>query len=198
MLEFGERQVVPESCMVRADHQGRYYWASSLLGKRRRVCDLACGVGYGTHILAEANSFEEICGVDLDAEAIAYASEFYGHPKATFQVGDISSMVWGERTDAVVSFETIEHLPDPSPFLHRVRGALQPGGTLLCSTPNQETNPFSEERFPFHIRHYTPDEFRSLLDAHGFTVLSMHSQHDVNSMDVADDENGLFLLAVAQ
>jgi predicted SAM-dependent methyltransferase len=197
MLEFGERQVKPESCLIRGDHRGRYYWAASILGERRRVCDLACGVGHGTRILADTGLYEEVCGVDIDVESVAYAEEFYSHPHATFRTGDVASDVWGEHTEAVVSFETLEHLTDPGTFLSRVHAALQPGGMFLCSTPNQETMPFSKQRFPFHVRHYSPSEFRSLLETHGFSIVSMHSQHDIQSMDVADDDSGKFLLAVA-
>lgn len=197
MLEFGERQVAPEIAMVRADHRGRYLWASQFLSGEGHVCDLACGIGYGSWILAESKCCDAVSGFDLEAEAIAYAEEFYSHPKATFQVGDITSSVWGESIDVVVSFETIEHLPDPVPFLQRVRSSLRAGGKLFCSTPNQTTMPFKKERFPYHVRHFTPDEFRVLLEDCGFEVLSMHSQHDVNSEGINDDEDGLFLLAIA-
>ena len=63
----GERQVSPTVDGIRADHVNRYKWAiDKTIG---RVTDAACGIGYGSVILAEAGI--KVRAIDIDAEAIA-------------------------------------------------------------------------------------------------------------------------------
>jgi 2-polyprenyl-3-methyl-5-hydroxy-6-metoxy-1,4-benzoquinol methylase len=67
-------------------------------------------------------------GIDSSAEAIEYANLRYSRPGLTFCVGDAMTFVDGPF-DAVVSLETIEHLPDPA-FIQRVTtSVLRPGGS---------------------------------------------------------------------
>ena len=45
---------------------------------------------------------------------------------------------FGDRVfDAIVSFETIEHIDQPLVFLGNVRRVLKPNGVLIISTPNK-------------------------------------------------------------
>src|SRR3954467_14298237 len=74
-MKHGERQVAPTLEGIRADHVARYQFAAQLLKKPTRVIDFACGVGYGSKILADAGHF--VYGYDRDPEAIAYAREHY-------------------------------------------------------------------------------------------------------------------------
>nr|VFJ94294.1 MAG: Methyltransferase domain-containing protein [Candidatus Kentron sp. H]VFJ94838.1 MAG: Methyltransferase domain-containing protein [Candidatus Kentron sp. H]VFK01303.1 MAG: Methyltransferase domain-containing protein [Candidatus Kentron sp. H] len=190
------RQVVAHQDDARGDHQGRYLWAAREMGKRKRVLDLACGVGYGSAILREHGDVEYILGVDLDHQAIEHAREFFAAEGVEFRCGDIAKIT--ETADAIISFETIEHLVAPKPFLRRSRELLdETDSMLLVSTPNQLSMPFIPERYPFHQRHYTPDEFRSLLAECGFKVLDICSQPDRFDERVENNEEGLFLLAKA-
>ena len=197
MLLPGERQVAPETALIRADHRGRYRWAAALLGSKKMVYDMACGIGYGSVILAEKTGGRAV-GVDLDSEAIAYATEFYARPDVEFVAGDILEAEIDPSVEAIVSFETIEHLRDPGPFLQRAATALPSDGRFICSTPNQDHMPYNQERFPFHVRHYRPREFVEILEQEGFHVLSLASQHSNESEEVREDTEGLFLLAVCQ
>ena len=82
----GERQVSPTLDGIRGDHRNRYQWAiQHVIG---RVTDLACGVGYGSVILAEAGI--KVRAVDIDSEAIAYAKEYYLHPLINYHCADIN------------------------------------------------------------------------------------------------------------
>lgn len=116
-------------------HLQRYMFAQErIVG--RRVLDLACGVGYGSYILAQATS-REVTGVDLDAEAVAYGQRHYTRPGLRLLVGD--ALRWGEvgeKFDTIVSFETIEHLPAPPAFVARLAERLPPDGRLIVSAPN--------------------------------------------------------------
>ena len=159
MLHSGERQVAAELSGIRRDHRARYEWAARRLPPGSRVLDLACGVGYGARILAEADHL--VLGVDRDPETIAFANRHYGHPRARFAVGNAIAPIIEPGFGAAVSFETIEHLADPLPMLAALRRAEIP--LLLASVPNEETFPF--QGYSFHHRHYSRADFAELLPA---------------------------------
>lgn len=169
-LESGERQVAPVLSGIRRDHVARYEWAARVLPYGSRVLDIACGVGYGARILAEAG--HHVMAVDISVEAIAYGKTHYAHDRIRWCVSsaeylDKSTLDFIDTgaLDAVVSFETIEHLKNPEPFLRKMR-SLAP--RLLASVPNEECFPYTGQRF--HFRHYTREEFASLLRSAGYTI----------------------------
>jgi SAM-dependent methyltransferase len=77
-----------------------------------RTVDCACGVGYGTNLLAKNADVTKIFGVDNDGDAIAYARKEFGGDKIEFVEGDLGTVTLPD-IDFLVSLETIEHLPDP-------------------------------------------------------------------------------------
>ncbi len=198
-VAVGERQVAPDAAGIRADHRGRYSFAARHVPAGARVLDAACGVGYGTGMLADLGVTESVLGVDLDEGAITYAEEHYAKPKARFERADLQQRTWSEGSyDVVVSFETLEHLPNPHVFLRLVHHGLKPNGLLICSTPNELRMPFDVVRFPHHVRHYSPDEFEQLLTSCGFAVERRYAQSDPDSDRVDPGWEGGFLLAVCR
>lgn len=167
-MRFGERQVSPTRDGIRRDHVARYDFAVRRLGgNSARVLDVACGVGYGTQLIAQAGY--PVTGIDIDPEAIAYANEHYSHKLARYTVADMNDlptyMVLGH--DVAVAFECIEHVPNPERMLR----ALRNGGVkqLIASVPNEAEFPHGG-RIAFHERHYTQDEFAELLERCGWKV----------------------------
>jgi len=129
-----------------------------------RLLDLACGVGYGTRILTERGApGVQALGVDLSAEAIAYASRRYAGPRTGFASSDAMQFRDSQGFDTVVSIETIEHLPDPEAFVAHLVGLLRPGGTLVASVP---TTP-SVDANPHHLHDFSERSFRRLLAPFG-------------------------------
>ncbi|QDT66734.1 methyltransferase domain-containing protein [Calycomorphotria hydatis] len=197
--EQGERQVASIIEQVRPDHRGRYYFAANHLSTARTVLDLACGVGYGSRILADAIQNVSVTGIDRDKGAVQFALTHYANDRIRFLHEDVTTFEHnGHIYDAAVSFETIEHLAKPELMLQRIRKHLGTNSTFICSTPNQETMPFNPEQFIYHVRHYTPKQLRTLLTDTGFRVLNMVSQHDKQSEDVSDNSDGLFLIAICE
>ncbi|HPG29082.1 MAG TPA: methyltransferase domain-containing protein, partial [Myxococcota bacterium] len=68
----------------------------------------------------------------------------------------------GGRFDLAVSFQVVEHLADPAPFVAALADALRPGGVALVSTPNRLQ---SDGENPFHVHEYRADELERLLAA---------------------------------
>lgn len=155
----------------------------------RKVLDLACGCGYGSWILHGAGN--EVTGADIETEAIAYAKRHYQGPTYLCQAAEETKGAY----DALVTFETLEHLDDPSIVLRTVQAPL-----VFASVPNEERYPFSVERFAGddypHKRHYTPKEFDELLEDAGFKVRERFCQPTKHG-DIQEGTDGLFLIYVA-
>jgi SAM-dependent methyltransferase len=168
----GER-LVPElqhGELVHAEHLARYRFAAQLAPSRRAL-DVACGAGYGTAMLADAGA--QAVGVDLDEQAIAYARS--RHPGPEFAVADIAELPFEDDAfDLVVSFETIEHVPDPERALAELRRVLAADGLLAISSPNKHQYLVENE---FHEREFTHEEFVELLRGQ-FSSVSVLLQHN--------------------
>jgi len=174
---------------IRPDHVYRYVFAASVL-KKIRVLDLACGCGYGSFLLHGAGN--DVTAADIAPEAIEYAKKNYPGPNYILTSAE---EFYGEF-DAIVSFETLEHLGDPLSFLNRVKAKK-----IICSVPNEEVTPFNPEKFEKdtypHRRHYTPSEFEALLNEAGFNKVAMYSQHHKRD-NVHLGSGGMFLIACGE
>jgi len=179
----GERAIPddPQCLPVYLEHLARYRFARGYVAGQR-VLDIACGVGYGTSLLAEAGAVPAV-GIEIDAASIAYAERRYGKtPNVRFVQASASRLVEVAPGpyDVCVSFETIEHLEDPEQFLRDVARVLTAQGLLIISTPNRylycpENYDGLRPRNPFHRREWTVQEFLRLLSQQ-FDVLSVHGQ----------------------
>lgn len=145
-------------------HVKRYQFAASHV-RGDRVLDLACGVGYGTRILADAHpECVEVVGVDLASSAVAYARSQYGGNRIHFEQEDAFSFRDSRGFDTIVSLETIEHLPDPAAIVRRFAELLRPGGRIIASvpvTPSVDVN-------PHHLHDFTERSFLRLFESQGF------------------------------
>jgi SAM-dependent methyltransferase len=140
------------------EHRGRYRFAARLLRPGTRVLDVACGAGFGLQMLVEAGACP--LGVDLQPAALADARQ--AAPRARLVRADgLRLPLPDHAVDLVVSFETIEHVPDAAALLAELRRVLQPGGCLILSTPNREFRGHTDN--PFHVREFTGPELRDLL-----------------------------------
>lgn len=152
-------------------HVARYRFAARFV-KGRRVVDLACGAGYGSAILAEAGA-RSVTGVDISEESIRYARERYGRPGIEFVQADGMSFAPQDGCEAVVSLETIEHVPDAERFVRRLAGFLPPGGMLIGSVPTT----LSTDVNPYHLHDFSPGCFRRLFRDSRLAIADELEQH---------------------
>jgi len=194
----GERQVARTLDRIRADHLGRYRFAAARISSGERVLDMACGVGYGSYLLATESAAGRIVAVDIEAKAIDYGRRHYHDDRIDFVCGDALEVELPAGTyDTGISFETIEHVPQPERLLQRFGKLLRPGGRFICSTPNQAVMPFDKTIFPFHLQHFTEAQMRKMLDVAGFQVDEVYSQRNKKSESVVRGGNGKYLIFIA-
>jgi SAM-dependent methyltransferase len=157
------------------DHYARYLFAAPLVAGRR-VLDIACGLGYGSHLLAQAGA-QAVIGVDISPEAIAYAREHYAHERVLFECKDIVALNIDTdgRFDVIVCFETLEHVPEVERSLDVLAGLLDKQGSLVISIPNDLGLNVDN---PYHLTRFTQDQFLDLLRAR-FKVVMPYYQNDL-------------------
>ncbi len=170
MQDFTGERYIPnlDSPEISYEHWHRYLYAT-LFAKGKVVLDIACGEGYGSHLLAQ--SARNVVGVDISAEAINHAASTYVRKNLEFKVGSLESIpIEGEALfDGVISFESIEHIDEEQQhaFMREAKRILKPGGFLLISTPNRlaySDIPACDNEF--HVKEFYINEFRSFLEAY--------------------------------
>jgi len=195
-LMDGECQVFPTLDGIRQDHIGRYKFACQYVSKGDKVLDIASGVGYGSYILSEETDAESIVAVDKNINAVKYGKRYYKSPKIKFIKGNCLSLLPKNYFDVIISFETIEHIEDDELFIRSLYVSLKQGGYLILSSPNQHRRLYSSKKFPFHVRHYTPDDIIKLTRKCGFTTESAFSQPSTKSAEVVSGMEGLTIILV--
>ena len=155
-------RIVPDETEagVVALHLKRYRFAEPWC-RGRDVLDAGCGVGYGSAELGRSG--RRVLGVDIDADAVAYARARYAAPNVEFAVMDLAALALDDASfDAVCAFEAIEHVRDQRAVLSELARVLRPHGVLVLSTPRSERTTQLPEN-PFHTVEFAPDDLERLL-----------------------------------
>ena len=137
-----------------------------------RLLDAGCWLGF---LLAEARD-RGWSGVGLEPSefASAWAREHLG---VDVRTAGLDAIPPGERFDAVVMGDVIEHLVDPGAALARIRGALAPTGVLALALPDSGSLLARAmgrrwwSVLPTHVQYFTRASLERLLRANGFEPL---------------------------
>jgi len=136
------------------EHLERYELAASLLSFNDEVVDAACGVGYGSVMLAKKCKY--LFGYDVSEKAIFHAVKQYQSTNIKFEVRDLDQEPLPE-CDVFVSFETVEHLKCPEEFLEKAKSRTR--RLILISTPIMPTKNVN----PFHLHDFNKEQVEKLL-----------------------------------
>ena len=158
------------------EHAQRYEFVASLI-QGKRVLDAACGTGYGSNLMVVKGGAKSVLGIDVSEEALHFAARYAG-PNVSFKKQDCMRLSdLNEKFEAVVSFETIEHLSEPEEFIRQVSEMLEPGGVFICSTPNKYRLSGSGNINPFHPSELSFEEFEIVFQKY-FVLNSAYHQSE--------------------
>jgi SAM-dependent methyltransferase len=151
----------------KAEYLGRYLFATDFLRPHKPdlVADISCGRGYGAAELCSVAG--KVIAVDESRELIESAGRMFKMHNLHFLHKDLdeeelSPDIAEGSLAAVVSFETVEHLLDPSRALAQFSKILQPGGFFFCSVPNVLSESGDSCGLPRNKAHKQWFNFRSL------------------------------------
>lgn len=121
---------------------------------------------------------EVVVGVDVDEAVLAEARRRTAGAavrlvRADLETGEGCAALADGSADAVVSFETLEHLVSADSALGLFARLLRPRGHLICSVPNALHEGRASTLLPRNRRHrrlFSFDSLVRLLDAAGFEV----------------------------
>ncbi|MGZ5190155.1 MAG: class I SAM-dependent methyltransferase [Flavisolibacter sp.] len=174
-------RIIPDSSLTNdsfeartlALHLERYHYAGRFI-QPGKLADIACGVGYGSFLIATkyGDKATEIIAVDIDEVSIAYAEKHYHHPQVSYLIADVTDLQLPFKPDTIVSLETIEHLSHPEIFIRNMSYQLCAGGRFIVSvpiTPSMDAN-------PYHLHDFTAKSLRNILEENGLKEIDSFIQ----------------------
>lgn len=162
---------------MKIEHCGRYLYACDRLSAIgcETVLDVACADGYGTKMLAGVCS--HVMGVDINEAYLKQARARVSSEKVDFVQVDVDHngfLMNDNSLDAVVCFETIEHVAFPEKLIQEIHRVLKLDGVLLLSFPNatyEKTDEFGNNKDPFHKHILQKIDVLTMLNEANFTVV---------------------------
>ena len=132
----------------------------------KKVLDVGCSLGTGEFVLAD--SVERIVAVDMNEEALEFASRSIDRENVEFMKADARELPFEKESfDVVIAFQLIEHIQpiQVKAFLLEISRVVKPGGLCLIVTPNRKFRllPFQSPFFGEHYQEFTVRNLRKAL-----------------------------------
>lgn len=197
----GERQVGTTLDEIRKDHLNRYLFASKYITKSNAiVIDGACGVGYGSYVLAQNPNTQFVQSLDISNDALTHAKQYFNNEKIEFKIKNLENETLDDlqKADYFISFETIEHLPTPEKYIEKISKAIKDDGVFIGSTPNETIMPFIQQNFLFHTRHFTVVQIDEILKKYGFNNIQYFQQKRKEPSEIENIDDGQYIIFVAK
>jgi 2-polyprenyl-3-methyl-5-hydroxy-6-metoxy-1,4-benzoquinol methylase len=121
---------------VSYQNQLRLYFDAVRRFAPQSVLDVGCAQGTLALLLAEAG--HRVVAVDIRQPFLDYARTRHERGDVEFRCANIMDGPQLGRFDMVFANQILEHIVQPVGFLERLASYLNPGGTLLVTTPNQQ------------------------------------------------------------
>ena len=173
-LEFIDIANCSVSFFIRCEHLARYIYAAEQIRKRKAkyVLDAACGSGYGSAEIAKYA--DNVISIDKNPLFDKYLKDNIEYIPVDLNSDDFTEKIHiAKKLDAVVCFETLEHLNSPSQFLNTISKTIKKNGLLFVSVPNGDFEKTDEEGNtlnPYHLHKFSHAEMANMLDAAGFEI----------------------------
>ncbi|GAA6185394.1 hypothetical protein NBRC116595_26420 [Aliiglaciecola sp. NS0011-25] len=159
-------------------HVYRYVFAQTYIRPGDKVLDCACGLGYGSYLLASNESARFVQAVDICEDSISYANQIYGNEHLNYAVLDIDEYANTDicEFDLITSFETIEHVKDYHSFFKLCLKSLKPDGRVIASVPYLWVDETGKDPNPYHFHEFDWQKFKALFLDYGFVIEARYHQ----------------------
>jgi 2-polyprenyl-3-methyl-5-hydroxy-6-metoxy-1,4-benzoquinol methylase len=130
-LDFVQRGLANEHSVFNLSIQAIFELTGDLAGQQ--VCDLACGQGYLSRMLAERGAM--VTGVDLSQKLLEFARQQNGDRGIRFINDDAQALekITGESFDTVICNLALMDIPDLRATFQAVRRVLKSRGSFIFS-----------------------------------------------------------------
>jgi nitroreductase/ubiquinone/menaquinone biosynthesis C-methylase UbiE len=120
------------------------------------VLDICCRTGNGAAYFAERNKIKKAVCADVSKKMLKIAAARLQQKKVDFETRLFAKLdlpFKNNEFDAVLCFETVEHMPDPKKFIAELSRITKRGGEILITTPNWLWEPIHTFAAKFGIHH---------------------------------------------
>lgn len=169
---------------IRAEERSSLSVLASLIRDQALVLDLGCGTGALGHWFRRQHRAVALDGVTLSTAEAEAATPAYGQVVVgDLETLDLENTFAGQRYDAIVCADVLEHLRAPERVLAQCRALLAPGGEVLISIPNAAYGgliaELMEGRFTYrdeglldrtHLRFFTRESLVDFLASQGWAI----------------------------
>jgi SAM-dependent methyltransferase len=143
------------------------------------ILDLGCGSGepIARHLIERGY---RLTGVDSSPSLIAMCRERF--PEHEWLVADMRQLDLGRRFDRLLAWHSLFHLhfDDQRAMFPRFAAHARPGAILIFSSGSMHGEAFGEwQGEPLYHASLAQEEYRALLEGHGFLVLSFRAGEPV-------------------
>jgi SAM-dependent methyltransferase len=156
-------------------HVERYRFALDQIREGEVVVDAACGSGYGTELIADKAA--QVIGLDISDHALHYAIRHHKRTNIEYRQAnfDLPIPLPSLTFDAIVCFETIEHVSNPDQLVSELHRILKPDGLLILSSPDRAVSERLHHRNKFHVHELSRLELTTLIGKR-FTIDELYGQ----------------------
>lgn len=150
------------------------------------ILDVGCSSGQWTFSVAPQAKF--VVGIDVELASVETATTLaarLGFENTSFVVASATALPFKDRTfDKIICADVLDIIPQDDKAaveLHRV--AVLPAIAVFTNMVKDRKHYLFDHSFPEHIRNYTPEALKNLLEQASFQVVdSFHFYHPLSSI----------------
>lgn len=153
-----------------------YEFVANLIGTGGSVLDVGSGEGAFSRHLPAGTSYT---GLDMSGEAIRKAK--LSNILVINEAVETHAVANAKRYDAVVSFQSLEHVSDPHAFISAAARCVRPSGKLVVAVPSEDSflryasnTPLNMP--PHHVTRWSDSTLRSLAAIVGMRLSILHHE----------------------